>query len=378
MAKEKRAVEAQQAIQEMSASLFYAKLRGEATTPVNSTVDTTEKKLSSEKKPLIPQSGDIIVNASRDDSSDSQPSPDFSGSVAKEGEVSADSLTGKDNLDSSNIVSDEDASPALQATREVSYSSPILSFAADLGMATFSMALLLRHLLPPEGGTIRVGALARSLGMSQNNVRFHLDALQSKGIIFSATGGPKGRLIQFLSPLLTEQKSLDFFCTTLNEETKEDDTEKVLLKGVNRYTFTLRLKEFAFACFHLRLDPYAFRPSVLEKWIRISEKKSAEYAFALLLELFSTPKNNPSAYLEKVLENLPEPALTTLERARDFLDVMKRFNDKIGVDVLPKDWAALAGKLGIKVRSLLVNDLVQQQKEFLMKLESFSDRFKSL
>ena len=106
----------------------------------------------------------------------------------------------------------------------------------------------------PEGGMIRVGALARSLGMSSNNIRFHLDALQSKGIIFSASGGPKGRLIQFSNPLLTEQKSLDFFCTTPIEETKEDDAEKVLLKGVNRYTFVLRLKEFAFACFHLHLE----------------------------------------------------------------------------------------------------------------------------
>ena len=97
-----------------------------------------------------------------------------------------------------------------------------------------------------------------------------------------------------------------------------------------------------------------------------------------MLESFSTPKNNPSAYLEKVLENLSEPAITTLERAKDLLNLLRRFNDKIGIDILPRDWSILAGKLGIKVKSLLVNDLVQQQEGLLEKLESFAAKFRSV
>ena len=104
MAKEKRAVEAQQAIQEMSANLFYAKLRGEAPNPADSTVDANESKLPR----------------------DNQPNPDFSSSVAKGEKVNTDNLIEKVNLDSSNVISGEDVLAA-PPTREVSYSSPILS-----------------------------------------------------------------------------------------------------------------------------------------------------------------------------------------------------------------------------------------------------------
>ena len=181
----KNSTAAKRAIQEMGASLFYAKVRGED-------IGIYEKLASevndSDKENLA---GNLSLSSNENLNSEVK-------------NVGDDNLTGKEDLaDNVNV--------AISLNKKISYTSPLLTFIAEIGLSGVCMAIVLRHLLPAEGGKIRIGALSRSLHMSSNNIRLHLETLQAKGIIASSSGDQNGRTIKFLHPFLRSQQCVELF-----------------------------------------------------------------------------------------------------------------------------------------------------------------------
>jgi hypothetical protein len=265
------------------------------------------------------------------------------------------------------------------------YDSPLIRLAFSMGMASFGMLMVLRSILPRDGGILRVNALARSIGMSANNVRIQLEALKNKNLIVTHMGGEKGRWIDFTETCLQATENL-FLAGEKNlaDEIKLADKgnltgeeksagKKIFASGAsNRFTLPLRLKEFYFTCLKMGKIPESFQPAVIKNWVDAAEAEGSEYAVAVLLEFLPGAKTSPSAYLHTMLENKIKPSGMNMASAKQLLEDLGNISKTIGEGILPKDWAQAAGKLGIKIKPGGIQELASQQTAILTRLEKFT------
>ena len=226
----KSSTAAKRAIQEMGASLFYAKLRGEdigtyenlsgkenfaGNNNLNGEViSSSEEKLGSKE-----------ILSGHDNLAASKVSINKGNKSGNDKVATKENLSGYEYLPSEEKLSNiENLSSDVKGAGEenltgrmpLPYDSPLLAFISEIGLSGVCIAIVLRHLLPAEGGKIRIGALSRSLNMSSNNIRLHLETLQAKGVIASSNGDQQGRMIRFLHPFLRSQGGVDFFAEKLD------------------------------------------------------------------------------------------------------------------------------------------------------------------
>jgi hypothetical protein len=253
-----------------------------------------------------------------------------------------------------------------------------------MGMASLGMLVILRSVLPRNGGVVRVNALARSIGMTANNVRLQFEGLKNKGLIVTHVGGEEGRWVSFTEMCLEATDNLflageENLASVIKLTENENLTDKKNWAGEkiftpNRFTFPLRIKEFYFTCLRTGKVPESFQPAVIKTWINAAEIEGSEYAVAALLEFLPNAKTNPSAYLHTMLENKVQPSGTSMNAAKQLLEALGDINKTIGEEILPKDWMQTAGKLGVRIKTGSVQELASQQEAIITRLEKFTDQ----
>ena len=293
----KNSAAAKRAIQEMGASLFYAKVRGEDISAYENL--TSEEKIASGQK--ISSSENLStqenISSHKNLSSEFKKTSDenlttnktFASEESLTSEIKGTSydniptqekladdknLDSEEKLSSIEILSSEEKISGnkylcgeekissdknltnkrnksgkenlprnLPSNKKISYESPLLAFITEVGLSGVCVAIALRHLLPAEGGKIRIGALSRSLNMSSNNIRLHLETLQTKGVIASANGDQQGRIIKFLHPFLLSQKGVGFFAESESATPqKQQSSQQGVKHSLSEYVADSSLK----------------------------------------------------------------------------------------------------------------------------------------
>jgi hypothetical protein len=302
-----------------------------------------------------------------------------------------ENLSGKKNIASDFFLTTTKENLKENLRRNVpveNYDSSLVQLASSMGMASFGMLIVLRSVLPQNGGVIRVNALARSIGMSANNIRVQLETLKNKGLIVTHMGGEEGRWIDFTETCLKATSNL-FLASDIKLADENNLASKEILTGKenfvggktsgkifvkNRFTFPLRVKEFYFTCLKAGKIPESFQPAVIKAWIDMAEIESPEYAVAVLLEFLPNAKTNPSAYLHTMLENKVKPSGASLNSAKQLLEILSGVGKTIGEEILPKDWVQIIGKLGIRTKAGSVQELTLQQTDIVARLEKFTSQ----
>lgn len=294
----------------------------------------------------------------------------------KESSSSYNSLiktTTKNDSDEENIADDKfivTSSPRGRRNSPIEdYKGPLFELTDLIGMSSLGMLMLLRHVLPSEGGIIRVNALARSIGMSANNIRVQLELLQSKGLIATHSGGNEGKWVSFTHDLL---KSIEnpFKTSDLANDTAQNMPGKIF--SVGKFTYPLRCKEFFFSCNKIGKTPEDFQPLVIDRWIAVNESSTNVHAVALILEFLPQAKTNASAFLHSIMEKQVMPSQGKMTAAQELLEAAGDVIKKIGEEILPKDWMRAAESLGFRIRQGTIQELISQQTVIEDRIENFT------
>jgi hypothetical protein len=261
------------------------------------------------------------------------------------------------------------------------YKGSLFDLVGVMGLSSLGMLIILRHILPPEGGIIRVNALARSIGMSANNIRLQLENLQEKGIIATNSGGTEGKWVSFTHSFLKSnenpfKKTSNDFDDNKNMTSEENTLGNINIAGhknFDPYKFTrpIKCKEFFFACHKIGKTPEEIQPSVVEEWLRVANELSSEHAVGIIFEFLSQAKSNTSAYLHTLIQRNVSPSPAKMDVAKEFLETIKNVAKKIGEEILPKDWIQAMNILGFKIKLGDLQDLARQQTVISDRLDKF-------
>ena len=299
-------------------------------------------------------------------------------------------LAGKGNLASENFIAGRRNVPIKN------YEAPVIEMVASLGMASFGFLSLLRNILPGEGGLIRINALARSLGMSTNNIRVLLENLQKAKFITTSTGGQEGRWVDF-------NRDYHFLCTGEKNIADENNIagEKFLAGEKNiasepkfsamlpweRSKLRSDAEDLFYTALAAKVETGMLSMQTLRLFEQIAEEKSKDHAMALFLVLLPKVKDNPTGYISSAIKQGAEPTTASLSKVKDIQDALaclasgqspERIKQKIQTALDRDDTEALASlsaqktKLKKALQLLSWNDtfeaLIKKRDEFVASL----------
>jgi DNA-binding transcriptional ArsR family regulator len=261
-------------------------------------------------------------------------------------------------------------------------------------LAALGMLFLLRSLLPPTGGRLKVDRIVSATGMSKSNILAQLEALENAGLIATLARDISGRMIMF--PLGIENEmgienetgtEFDPCCscssiyktttTTTTTSTKNDTENKTGIEnemntesdtgtenetGIENETdvkfnidesdidsnFKNKLRnniislkfsaqEFFFIAKASKVNIDKLTEQCFKYYHDLKGDASKKYANGLFLNLLSKAKDNPNAYVVKAIQQGATASHEDEIRAEKILEAGDAIFKELGVDILRKD-----------------------------------------
>lgn len=252
---------------------------------------------------------------------------------------------------------------------------------AATSLAAFGFLTVLHAILPPEGGLLRVNALARALGLSRRTLQIQLQGLEEAGVIQCGNISQEGREIFFTGAgNFTREK---FFATssscsleTTTTTTASAETRAGVEKNTGDFNAVLRRhKEASFrsgifaALLASGVKPEQMPDAMVFRLVRMAENTSIEDVAALVLEYVPRAKSNPAGYLHGVIEKGGTASTASREKAAAVLTALEAIRKEIGVEILPDDWIAAVRVL--KMQATRENALLRQT-ELIERMDRFA------
>lgn len=278
------------------------------------------------------------------------------------------------------------------------YDSQPVNDAAALGnMAQFGVLALLHCVLPTEGGTLRVAALARAAGISKRNLQAHLAALEAAGMIATTHAGQDGKGVVFrtgggyFTPCSCSCVVKETTTTAPDEGTctsektnygARSNTSEQFRTGAKSFTGmterleTKRYRESIFlSILAAKRQPEEFPLQTLDELRAVAREKGIPYACAVILEHLPRAKTNPGGFLHRILsEGNAAPSPARLEAGRDIVEeVLPAMKKQIGEEILPADWNAAARRVFLAARASDLDTVKAVRESVLERMRRFCE-----
>lgn len=270
--------------------------------------------------------------------------------------------------------------------------------------AHLGMLLVLWDLLPEGEGWLRLGTLAKSMGVPRSTLQRRLAPLESFGYVQILEKGQNGTRIRlatrsenatprFCSSFLGS-KNLDSQETTTTtgrsqtatgskdttrSETATGDVEttrsqiapaaKPLRVFGTKTIERLNRKKLFFVALAAKRRPEELSPQATRLFSELTQNHGEEWTIAFFLAFLPKAAKSPEGYLYKTLENGGEPNPVHEEKARQVLAAIEQIFLKIGEEVLPADWIRAAKIFWIDATA---KNCKERQAGLLERLEEFA------
>jgi DNA-binding transcriptional ArsR family regulator len=231
-------------------------------------------------------------------------------------------------------------------------------------LAALGMLFLLRSLLPPSGGRLKIDRIVSATGMSKSNILTQLEALENAGLIATLGRDISGRMITF--PLGIENEtgiesdtqlcsSSIYKKTTTSEGTEngmgienetgigfntdKNDIDSMFANKLRHNIISLKFsaQEFFFIAKASKVCIDKLTEQCFRYYHNLKGETNVRYANGLFLNLLSKAKDNPTAYVVKAIQQGATASQDDEIRAEKILKAGDAIFKELGVDILRKE-----------------------------------------